>query len=66
MMSSSTMFILFGLVVAMLVALGSYAWWPIGRKGRGGRRDYEEGEENYMPNDGTPAKPRPQSDQKSA
>lgn len=62
-LGSNGMFLLFGLVVAMMVVFGSYAWLPFGKKGRGGRRDYKQGEENYMPNDGSSVKPRPQSDQ---
>lgn len=64
-MNSSGLMLLFGLVVVAMVAFGSYAWWPKGKK-RGGRRDYRDGEENYLPNDGRGAIPHPQSEQPSS
>jgi len=64
-LSSGSMMLMFAVIVGALVVFGSYAWMPKGKK-RGGRRDYADGEENYMPNDGSSPKARPQSDQRSA
>ena len=63
-LNSNGLLVIFGLVVAAMVAFGSYAWWPKGKK-RGGRRDYRDGEENYLPNDGRRATTHPQSEQPS-